>query len=117
MIFFKNTLLELFKYNEVEEYDVYGEPLKEYVYSDTVYCDMQPLSMNESIESFGEIKTDTFKIYFDENIQLLDSMVFRVKDETDTYEIIGGIEKYKTIIPHQVVTVQKQRKPCKELRL
>lgn len=116
MIFFKNTIVELFRYNEKEEYNLYGEKEKEYIFYDSAKVDMQPQNMEEVIKEFGEIKTDTFKIYFDENIQLDDSTLIKVKDEEPTYEIIGGIEEYKTFIPHKVVTVQKQRKPCKELR-
>ena len=64
-------------------------------------------------EEYGKILEDTYKIYFDIDVPVTDTMIIRRVGEAETYTINGSPSKYHTLIPHIKVNVQKQRKPLK----
>ena len=111
MPFFPNKTIELWEYNEETELDIYGEPIR--TYSKVLECkaDFQISSSNENEETYGEIRKDTYKAYFDINTPLTDSMILRIKGEPATYEIIGSIVVNDHLLHHKKVELQKQRKP------
>lgn len=115
MVFFPNQKLELFEYTETSELNSYLEPKHEYVYQSTVPCDFQSMTPNESIQEFGEVKEDTYKIYIDQNVPITSSMILRIEGEVDTYEITGTVinNNHLPIVQHKKIIVQKQRKPTK----
>ena len=80
MVFFPNAELELYQYTEsATEFNSYYEPLKEYSLMDTVPCNFQPMSPNDSLKQFGEILTDTYKVIIDYNVTVESSMLVKVK--------------------------------------
>lgn len=116
MVFFPNQELELWDYTESEtEFNPYLEPKKEYHLTATVPCDFQSMSPNETLREFGEVLEDTYKIYIDQDVPVTSSMILRLKDEPDTYEITGTPINNNHLIPvqHKKLVVQKQRKPAK----
>ena len=116
MVFFPNQELELWDYEEsTTEFNSYLEPKKEYSLEDTIPCDFQPMSPNETLREFGEILEDTYKIYINQDVDVNPKMVLRIKGETDTYEITGTPinNNHLRIVKHKKIIVQKHRKPVK----
>lgn len=116
MVFFPNEELELYQYIEsATEFNSYYEPLKEYSLMDTVPCNFQPMSPNDSLKQFGEILTDTYKVIIDYNVTVEPSMLVKVKGKPDTYEIVGTpmVNTHFTPTRHTKLILKKQRKPTK----
>lgn len=116
MVFFPNEEMELWEYKEsVTDYTSYHDPKKEYQLVTTIPCDFQPMSPKDSLSEFGEILEDTFKIYADLDVPVNSSMIIRLKDKPDTYEITGTPNHNNHLLPvhHKKIIVQKQRKPLK----
>ena len=116
MIFFPNEQLELYEYTEsTTEFNSYLEPKKEYTLKTTVPCDFQPMSPNDQLREFGELLTDTYKIYIDPAVEVSPDMILKLTGKDDTYEIQGTPIDNNHLLPvkHQKIIVQKQRKPTK----
>ena len=116
MVFFANEQLELWQYSESEtDFNEYYEPVKEYTKIDTVPCDFQSMTPSDSLKEFGEVLEDTYKIYLNIDVPIESTMVLRLQNKTDTYEIIGTpiINNHLSIVSHKKIIVQKQRKPTK----
>ena len=115
MVFFPNYELELYEYTSLDVCDAYGNPKKGYKYHSTVPCDFQPLSYTDSMEEFGKILEDTYKIYLNPNTPVNDKMVLRLKGYDDTYNIIGTPFQNNRfqITSHIRVVVQKTRQAIK----
>lgn len=111
MPFFPNKTIELWEYTEETDVDIYGELIRTYTKVGEYPVDFQIKSSNESEETYGEIRTDTYKAYFDITVPLTDSMILKIKDKPDTYEIIGSVIVNDHILHHKKVELQKQRKP------
>ena len=114
MVFFKNETLELWEYTEsTTEFNSYLEPKKEYHLTSTAPCDIQPMSPNDQITEFGELLTDTYKIYINPEVSIHPSMILKITGKPDTYEIIGTPMNNNHLLPvsHQKIIVKKQRKP------
>lgn len=112
MVFFPNETLELWEYMESDsEYNVYGEPIAEYELQATVSCDIQPMSPQDNLTSFGKILQDTYKIYLDSNTPITDTMILRITGESATYKIVGSPMNNNHLLKHKKIIVQKQRKP------
>lgn len=108
-IFFPNTTMDIYTYNENDEtYDYYGKK-NEYVFKEKVSVDMQPYSPSSSMREFGKILQDTYLIIFDENIEIHETDQIIINN--NKYEIIGSIENWNHgLIPHKEMLIQKQRK-------
>lgn len=116
MVFFPNKIAELFEYSEATEVNPYGEPITEYCFVGEYPCDFQIKSSNDNDTETGELKTDTYKVYFDISTPLTSSMIIRFKGETDTYEIIGSvIVNDHGLINHKKIELIKQRQPAQDL--
>lgn len=115
MVFFHNENLELWEYVENEDVpNFFGETTADYEYIGTFPCDFQPMSPKDSLNEFGKVLEDTFKIYLDEDVPITDTMILRLEGKNDTYSITGTpIFNNHNIISHIKVVVQKQRKPTK----
>lgn len=116
MVFFPNQELELWEYTEsTTEFNSYLEPKKEYHLAETVPCDFQVMSPNDTIKEFGEILEDTYKIYIDSDVNVTPDMILRIKGEPYTYEVTGAPINNNHLQPamHKKLIVQKQRKPAK----
>ena len=112
MVFFPNEQIELWEYKDSEiKYNVYGEPEEEYNLITTVPCDIQPMSPQDNIKSFGKILQDTYKIYLDKNIPITDTMIIRVVGKPDTYKITGTPMLNNHLLHHKKIILKKQRKP------
>ena len=114
MVFFPNEQLELYEYTEsTTEFNSYLEPLKEYVLSSTIPCDIQPMSPNDQLKEFGELQTDTYKIYIDQKVEVDPSMILKLSGQDETYEIVGTPMNNNHLLPvkHKKLVVRKQRKP------
>ncbi len=113
MVFFPNQNLELFEYTETSELNAYLEPKKEYTYTATIPCDFQAMNPNDSLREFGEVLTDTYKIYIDQKVEVNPSMILRIEGQEDTYEILGTPIDNNHLLPvkHKKIVVRKQRKP------
>lgn len=111
MVFFPNKTIELWEYTEKDEVDVYGEPIIQYELIGTYPVDIQPKSPSETKKEYGEILTDVYKIYLDINTPITHTMLLRLTNEPDTYEILGSPMFNNHVLPHIKVEIQKQRKP------
>jgi len=112
MVFFPNKTAELYEYNEATEVNPYGEPIATYTLVGTYPCDFQIKSSSDTETEHGEIRTDTYKAYFDINVPLTDTMIIRFTGEPDTYEIIGSvIVNDHGLINHKKIELIKQRQP------
>lgn len=121
MVYFPNEELELYDYSEsLTDFNSYGEPLKEYSLADTVPCNFQPMSPNDSLKEFGEVLTDTYKVIIDSGVDVNPRMLVRVKGKPDTYEILGTpmVNTHFAPTKHIKLVLKKQRKPTKvDLRI
>lgn len=109
-MFFNNERVEIWSYSPNLTYDEYGEPRNQYNLEEVVDADFQPLSPEDSMREFGEIMKDTYKVYFDPDVSLDESMLFRIGE--CTYEMKGSPEIYNhRVISHNKVILEKQRKP------
>lgn len=113
MVFFPNEKLELYQYTETTEMNYYMEPKHEYRYHSTVPCDFQSMTPSDDLKEFGEIQEDTYKIYVDKNTPVTHSMVLKLEDKPDTYEITGMVtlNNHLPIVNHIKLVVRKHRKP------
>ena len=112
MVFFPNEELELWEYKDSEvQYNVYGEPEEEYTLTDVVSCDIQSMSPQDNIKSFGKILQDTYKIYLNKDVHITDTMILRIHGKPDTYKITGSPMINNHILHHKKIIVKKQRKP------
>ena len=112
MVFFPQTWIELWEYTEKDDIPTFfGETSTEYQYVGRFFGDFQNSSPNDNPEEYGKILEDTFKIYFDVDVPVTDTMKIRKEGEKDTYTIKGSPQQYNTLIPHIKVTIQKDRKP------
>ncbi len=117
MVFFPNEMLELWEYSENEnEPNFFGETTHEYNYIGTYQCDFQPMSPKDSLNEFGKILEDGYKIYLDIDVPITDTMILRLEGKPDTYSITGSpIINNHNIVSHIKVVVQKQRQPTELL--
>ncbi|WP_296789918.1 hypothetical protein [uncultured Methanobrevibacter sp.] len=116
MVYFPNVELELYEYTDsLTEFNSYYEPLREYTLKETVPCNFQPMTPNDSLKEFGEILTDTYKAIIDSNVEVNPRMLVKVKGEPDTYEITGTpmVNTHFTPTRHTKLVLKKQRKPTK----
>lgn len=116
MVFFPNETLELWEYKEsTTEFNSYLEPKKEYHLKTSIPCDIQPMSPDDQLKEFGEMLEDTYKIYIDQAVEILPSMILRIQGQTSTYEIQGTPMNNNHLLPvkHKKIIVKKQRKPAK----
>lgn len=116
MVFFPNHKLELWDYTESStEFNSYLEPKKEYHLQETIPCDFQPMSAKDSLQEFGEILEDTFKVYIDSNVEINPKMILRLTGEIDTYEILGTPMNNNHLlhVQHIKLVLKKQRKPTR----
>lgn len=114
MVYFPNVELELYSYTEsLTEFNSYYEPKREYTLIDTVPCNFQPMTPNDSLKEFGEILTDTYKAIIDYNVSVDPKMLVKVKGKPDTYEIVGTPMTNTHFNPtkHTKLVLRKQRKP------
>lgn len=112
MVFFPNEKIELWEYQDSKiKYNIYGEPEEEYVLKTIVSCDIQPMSPQDNIKSFGKILQDTYKIYLDKNTPITDTMIIRIVGKPDTYKITGTPMLNNHLLHHKKVILKKQRKP------
>ena len=114
MVYFPNVELELYDYAEsLTESNPYYEPLREYSLVETVPCNFQPMTPNDSLKEFGEILTDTYKAIIDFDVDVNPRMLVKVKGEPDTYEITGApmVNTHFTPTRHTKLILKKQRKP------
>lgn len=112
MPFFPNETIELWEYTETDTpINLLGEVEQEYNIVTEVLCDIQPLSPQDSIRSYGKILQDTYKIYLDKNVPITDTMILRIKGKPDTYKINGSPMNNNHILPHKKIIVKKQRQP------
>lgn len=115
MVFFKNEMLELWDYSENDNIpNFFGETTSEYNYVGTYPCDFQTMTPKDSMNEFGKVLEDGYKIYLDIDVPVNDKMILRLEGKVETYSITGTpIINNHNIIPHIKLVVQKQRKPTK----
>lgn len=106
-VFFPNESMDIYSIQK-GECDYYGSQ-NNYVFKETVPVDIQIYSPNSSLQQFGKILQDTYRVIFDENIEINNTDQIRIQDEK--YEIIGSIENCNHgLIPHKEMIIKKQRK-------
>ena len=110
MVFFKNTTIELYSYKDEQDYDEYGEKQGDYEYRDKVKVDMHPVSAQDSMEQFGKIVQDTFKVYLPYNTTIHDTDIIKIENKPETYTIKGSSLVWDHILKHKKIIIEKQRK-------
>lgn len=113
MVFFPNEKISLYTYGDTENLDAYGNPKKGYIYQSTIDCDFQPMTPKDSLEEFGKILEDTFKIYIDIDVEIADNTIIKLHRDNSVYNITGTPITNNHLLPvkHKKIVVQKQRKP------
>lgn len=101
--FFPNAEIQL---NTYQGYDEDGDPY--YEYRETVTADIQPLSPASSMQIFGKILQDTYKVYLPKDVIIKDTDQLVI--DNSKYEIVGSVENWNHILPYQKITIKKQRK-------
>ena len=111
---FDNTVVKVYSLNETSNLDAYGNPKHEYIYVNSYPADMQVMSPSDSLHEFGEILTDTYKIYFNSNCSFNSSDILQ-DPEGNTYKITGTpINNTRfNLTSHIKLVVQKTNKPVK----
>lgn len=114
MVFFKNETLEVWGYRESStSFNGYYEAEREYYLEDSVACDFQVMGTSEQLKEFGELHTDTYKIYLPLNTIIPDGAILRLSGKPDTYELVGTAinNNHLPLVNHTKLIVRKQRKP------
>lgn len=101
--FFKNTDIGIYTYDGL---DKYGD--KQYSHNNTIEGDIQPLSNEDSMEIFGKVLQDTYKLYLDINTSINDTDHLRIQGEC--YKVIGSVENWNHVLQFKKVLLQKLRK-------
>ena len=108
--------MDICTYTDTVEMDAYGNPVKGYVYRETVPGDFQPSSRNDRLTEAGELLQDTYRLYLDVNVDVDPTDIFR-DPEGNTYTIIGTpiLNNRFHVTQHKRVEVQKTNKPIEVL--
>ena len=114
MVYFPNMEMDICSYSDTEMTDAYDNPVKGYVYRETVPVDFQTGSRNDRLSEAGELLKDTYKIILDVNVALDSTDILRDPDG-NTYTIIGTpvVNNRFKVTSHKKVEVQKTNKPIK----
>ena len=112
MVYYPNMSMDICTYTDTESTDAYGNPIKGYVYRETVSVDFQSGSRNDRLTEAGELLQDIYKIYLEVNVTLDSTDIFRDTDG-NTYTIIGTpvLNNRFAVTQHKLVQVQKTNKP------
>lgn len=105
-------MIELWEYTEEEDIpNFFGESSVEYKYIGSFMGDFQNSSPRDIPEDYGKVLQDSYKVYFDSDVPVTDTMILRKEGEKDTYTVNGSPLHYHTLIPHIKVLLTKDRKP------
>ena len=112
MVYFPNMEMDICSYSDAEATDAYGNPVKGYVYRETVPVDFQTGNRNDRLTEAGELLQDTYKIILDVYVALDATDILREGDG-NTYTIIGTpiVNNRFKVTSHKKVEVQKTNKP------
>lgn len=112
MAYYPNIDMDICSYTDTEEVDAYGNPVKAYMYRETIKVDFQPSSRNDRLTEAGEILQDTYRMYLDVTVTVDPTDIFRDSDG-ETYTIIGTpiLNNRFRVTQHKRVEVQKTNKP------
>ena len=118
MVYFPNMEMDICSYSDTETTDAYGNPIKGYIYRETVQVDFQTGSRNDRLTEAGELLQDTYKIILDVNVALDATDILRDPDG-NTYTVIGTpvCNNRFSVTSHKVVTVQRTNKPITVMTL
>ena len=116
MVYYPNINMDICSYTDTEQTDAYGNPIKAYVYRETIPVDFQPSTRNDRLTEAGEILQDTYRLYLDVSIQVDPTDIFR-DPEGNTYTVIGTpiLNNRFSVTQHKRVEVQKTNKPIEVL--
>lgn len=114
MAYYPNIDMDICSYTDTEELDAYGNPVKAYVYRETIKVDFQPSSRNDRLTEAGEILQDTYRIFLDVNVPVDPTDIFR-DSEGNTYTIVGTpiLNNRFKVTQHRRVELQKTNKAIK----
>ena len=112
MAYYPNIDMDICSYTDTEELDAYGNPVKAYVYRETIPVDFQPSNRGDRLTEAGEILQDTYRLFIDESVEVDPTDIFR-DPSGDTYTIIGSpiVNNRFKVSSHKRVDVQKTNKP------
>lgn len=111
MVFFPNTTIELWGYSDTDQYDKHGELVGDYHLKCETEADFQPMSANDTLEQFGEILQDTYKIFLSPDIEVENTDIIVIGD--NSYSIMGTPEDWNHFLNYKQLTVKKHRKKMK----
>ena len=116
MVYYPNINMDICSYTDTEQTDAYGNPIKAYVYRETIAVDFQPSTRNDRLTEAGEILQDTYRLYLDVSTQVDPTDIFR-DPEGNTYTVIGTpiLNNRFSVTQHKRVEVQKTNKPIEVL--
>ena len=116
MVYYPNINMDICSYTDTEQTDAYGNPIKAYVYRETIVVDFQPSTRNDRLTEAGEILQDTYRLYLDVSTQVDPTDIFR-DPEGNTYTVIGTpiLNNRFSVTQHKRVEVQKTNKPIEVL--
>lgn len=110
MVFFPNRTIEIWEPLESTEYDEYTDDyLIKWSITHIIKVDWQPISAKESMEEFGEILQDTYKIYTQTKIK--PSSRIRIRGEPDTYKVQGTPQyndHFHATTHHKIILIKEQ---------
>lgn len=107
--FFTNVMMKLYSYTETTELDEYDEPVIEYKFRESIPADLQPLNPNSSMQLFGKILEDTYKVIINNDKTVNDTDLIKFVNQDSTYKIVGSVSEWNHVLPHKELIIQKQR--------
>ena len=107
MILFPKDTVHIYQNSKTGGIDSYGKPLTCSQRIFTVPGDLQPLSPSESRYVFGDINTNTYRLYLNPDTQIKQDHLISIEGYTGFFKIIGTPQIYNTLVPHVEVLLQK----------
>jgi hypothetical protein len=112
MPYFYNRNLEIWEPTQESTIDLYtGEKKIKYQLYEIVDADIQQISPESSMEEYGKILKDTYRVFIDSWVTFDDKSILRIQNLKPTYQIKGTPELRDHILPYVKLIMEKQRTP------
>lgn len=114
MVFFKNKDVEVFEEEENAELfgnDAYNHPNSGLVSKGTFDADFQPLSVNESLKTYGKFVQGAYVLYMDLGVPINSTCKVKVPGYEDYFQVNGEPRVDDDLLPGIKVDLQYEGVP------
>ncbi|RAP49664.1 MAG: hypothetical protein BZ138_07375 [Methanosphaera sp. rholeuAM270] len=105
-VYYPDTIMQRYTLDQTST-GVYGEPVKEYVYTDDITVDLQIERNNEIREQYGVEKQNLYTIHADINTSLESTDQLELHGER--YYILGEVKEYDKFHHYKKAHLIKER--------